>query len=50
MLCTHISSGAGTIGQLAVKLPSALSLNPRKETEKKQAGEELRVHLVQEAE
>jgi hypothetical protein len=32
----HLSSGAGTIGQLVADVPSGLSLTPTKETKKKQ--------------
>jgi hypothetical protein len=35
MLHTHISSGAGTVGQLVVIVPSGLSLTPPHETKKK---------------
>jgi hypothetical protein len=34
MLHTHLSSGAGTIGQLVADVPSGLSLTPPQETKK----------------
>jgi hypothetical protein len=34
VLYNHLSSGAGTIGQLVVDLPSGISLNPPQETKK----------------
>jgi hypothetical protein len=35
LLHTHLSSGAGTIGQTVVDVPSRLSLIPPQETKKK---------------
>jgi hypothetical protein len=35
MLHTHLSSGAGKIGQLVVDVPSEFSLTPQYETKKK---------------
>jgi hypothetical protein len=35
LLHTHLSSGAGTIGQKVADVPSGLSLNPPQETKKK---------------
>jgi hypothetical protein len=35
LLHTHLSSGAGTIGQLVADVPSGLSLTPPQETKKK---------------
>jgi hypothetical protein len=35
MLHAHLSSGAGTIGQLVADVPSSISLTPPHETKKK---------------
>jgi hypothetical protein len=34
LLHTHLSSGAGTIGQLVAEVPNGLSLTPPQETKK----------------
>jgi hypothetical protein len=42
----HLSSGAGTIGQLVADVPSGLSLTPPQETKKKKKNFPVKIHSV----